>query len=42
MILVDFIHLKYFEGEDEGIRVVFSLGGKIIGQSKIRSISLIY
>ena len=42
MILIDNVHLKYFEGEEEGIRVIFSLGGKTIGQTKIRSISLIY
>ena len=42
MILVDNVHLKYFEGEDEGIRVIFSLGGKIIGQTRIKSISLVY
>ena len=42
MILVDNIYLKYYEGEEEGIRVVFSLGGKVIGQTKIKSISLIY
>ena len=42
MILVDNIHLKYFEGEDEGIRVIFIIGGKIIGQTRIKSISLVY